>query len=64
MARFGVPIVACLTLGLAPLLPEQHIVAKLRCLAGGAIGGAVAQYFGQFCVVIAVTVEFPPETRS
>ncbi|MCC6463281.1 MAG: hypothetical protein IT260_22620 [Saprospiraceae bacterium] len=28
----------CLTLGLAPFLPEPHLLGKLRWVAGGAIG--------------------------
>ena len=32
------PIAACLTLGLAPFLPEPHLVGKLRWVAGGAVG--------------------------
>lgn len=31
-------IFACLTLGLAPYVPEPHIWGKLRWLAGGAVG--------------------------
>ncbi|MEZ0486732.1 hypothetical protein [Fibrella aquatica] len=29
---------ACLTLGLAPFLPEPHLIGKLRWLMGGANG--------------------------
>ena len=32
------PIIASLTLGLAPFSPEPHIVGKLRWIAGGAVG--------------------------
>lgn len=32
------PILACLTLGLAPFTPEPHLVGKLRWVAGGAVG--------------------------
>lgn len=32
---FGVLIVLCLTLGLAPFLPEPHIWEKLKMLAAG-----------------------------
>jgi apolipoprotein N-acyltransferase len=32
------PIIASLTLGLAPFTPEPHIVGKLRWIAGGADG--------------------------
>ncbi len=34
------PLVASLTLGLAPFLPEPHVVGKLRWIAGGAVGMA------------------------
>lgn len=32
------PLVASLTLGLAPFLPEPHLLGKLRWVAGGAVG--------------------------
>jgi hypothetical protein len=35
MVPWPVAIVLCLTLGLAPFLPEPHIVEKLRLLAEG-----------------------------
>lgn len=31
-------ILFCLTLGLAPFLPEPHIWGKLKWIAGGAVG--------------------------
>ena len=31
-------IMACLLLGLAPFVPEPHLLGKLRWVAGGAIG--------------------------
>jgi len=34
------PLLAALTLGLAPFVPEPHIVEKLRWVAGGAHGMA------------------------
>ena len=33
-------LLLCLTLGLAPFMPEPHIVGKIRWLAGGAVGMA------------------------
>lgn len=39
------PVVASLTLGLAPFTPEPHLVGKLRWLAGGAVGMAGADWF-------------------
>ena len=38
-------ILLCLTLGLAPFLPEPHIVGKLKWLAGGANGMTAKDYF-------------------
>jgi hypothetical protein len=31
-------LMACLLLGLAPFVPEPHILGKLRWVAGGAVG--------------------------
>lgn len=42
MERLAAPLIASLTLGLAPFVPEPHIVGKLRWVLGGAQGmGAV-----------------------
>ena len=38
-------IVLCLSLGLAPFLPEPHLWGKLKWLAGGANGMQAADYF-------------------
>ncbi|NND34401.1 MAG: hypothetical protein HKN76_17585 [Saprospiraceae bacterium] len=38
-------LVASLTLGLAPFLPEPHLIGKLRWLWGGGHGMQVADYF-------------------
>ena len=32
------PLIASLTLGLAPFVPEPHILGKVRWVAGGAVG--------------------------
>jgi len=32
------PLIASMTLGLAPMFPEPHIVGKIRWIAGGAVG--------------------------
>lgn len=37
-SKIKVPLIASLTLGLAPFSPEPHVLGKLRWLAGGAIG--------------------------
>jgi hypothetical protein len=38
-------LIACLTLGLAPFVPEPHIWGKLRWVAGGAIGMKPMDWF-------------------
>ena len=38
MGRFLPPVIACLTIGLAPFVPEPHIWGKLRWVLGGAVG--------------------------
>ncbi|HND88647.1 MAG TPA: hypothetical protein PK971_09970 [Saprospiraceae bacterium] len=38
-------LIACLTLGLAPFLPEPHLLGKLRWVAGGAIGMTALDWF-------------------
>lgn len=45
MNRLIAPLIASLTLGLAPFLPEPHIVGKLRWVAGGAEGMGGADWF-------------------
>lgn len=37
-AQLGMPVMASLTLGLAPFVPEPHLVGKIRWVAGGAVG--------------------------
>ncbi len=38
-------VLACLTLGLAPFVPEPHIIGKLKWLAGGAVGMKPMDWF-------------------
>lgn len=38
MQRYALPLMLCLTLGLAPFQPEPHLLGKLRWVAGGAKG--------------------------
>lgn len=48
MARFGSllpPAIASLTLGLAPFVPEPHLLGKLRWVAGGAVGMGPMDWF-------------------
>ena len=46
--NFGLLLVACLTLGLAPFLPEPHIVGKIRWVLGGAHGMTGMDWFDLF----------------
>ncbi len=41
----GLFLIASLTLGLAPFLPEPHLLGKLRWVAGGAKGMQLMDYF-------------------
>lgn len=38
-------LLACLTLGLAPFIPEPHVWGKLRWVAGGAVGMKPIDWF-------------------
>lgn len=38
-------LITCIFLGLAPFVPEPHIVGKLRWAAGGAIGMQPMDWF-------------------
>jgi hypothetical protein len=41
-------IILCLTLGLAPFVPEPHIWGKISWIAGGATGMAAVDWFDFF----------------
>ncbi|MAN59186.1 MAG: hypothetical protein CMC08_05045 [Flavobacteriaceae bacterium] len=41
-------IILCLTLGLAPFLPEPHLWGKLKWVAGGGHGMTVTDWFDLF----------------
>jgi len=43
--RLIMPVLASLTLGLAPFVPEPHIVGKIRWVAGGAVGMGALDWF-------------------
>ncbi len=45
MNRYVICILACLTLGLAPFLPEPHLVEKVRWVANGAEGMRPIDWF-------------------
>ncbi len=38
LQRLLTPFLASITLGLAPFVPEPHLVGKLRWVAGGGVG--------------------------
>lgn len=38
MKKYALIILACVTLGLAPFVPEPHIVGKVRWILGGGRG--------------------------
>ena len=38
-------LMACLLLGLAPFVPEPHLLGKLRWVAGGAVGMQLLDWF-------------------
>ncbi|MBK6998364.1 MAG: hypothetical protein KA138_12815 [Saprospiraceae bacterium] len=38
-------VLACLLLGLAPFVPEPHLLGKLRWVAGGAVGMKAMDWF-------------------
>ena len=41
-------LVACATMGLAPFVPEPHVLGKIRWVAGGAIGMKPIDWFDLF----------------
>lgn len=43
--RLLYPLIAALTLGLAPFAPEPHLVGKLRWVAGGGVGMGAMDVF-------------------
>lgn len=44
LRALAMPLVASLTLGLAPFAPEPHLVGKIRWVAGGAEGMALVDW--------------------
>lgn len=38
-------VIACLTLGLAPFVPEPHLFGKVRWVLGGAVGMQPMDWF-------------------
>ncbi len=44
LAGLALPLVAALTLGLAPFAPEPHVVGKVRWVLGGAHGMSPMDY--------------------
>ena len=45
MKKLITPLIASLTLGLMPFVPEPHIVGKIRWIAGGAVGMGPMDWF-------------------
>lgn len=45
LSRLAFPLLAALTLGLAPFFPEPHVLGKLRWVAGGAVGMGAVDWF-------------------
>ncbi len=43
--NWGIVILTCLTLGLAPFTPEPHLVGKIRWVWGGAHGMQFMDWF-------------------
>lgn len=43
-SRLLVPLLASLTLGLAPFVPEPHLVGKIRWVLGGAEGMSLVDW--------------------
>ena len=43
--RLVPPVLGCLTLGLAPFVPEPHVAGKLRWVLGGARGMGAMDWF-------------------
>lgn len=48
MQRYLLPVLLCLTLGLAPYTPEPHLVGKLKWVAGGGAGMELLDWFDLF----------------
>lgn len=44
LSSLYIPLLLCLTLGLAPFTPEPHIVGKIRWVLGGANGMQLMDY--------------------
>ena len=44
-ATIAMPLLASLTLGLAPFFPEPHLVGKIRWVMGGAHGMQLMDWF-------------------
>lgn len=45
LKKLYTPLIASLTLGLMPFVPEPHIVGKIRWIAGGAQGMQPMDWF-------------------
>lgn len=45
MSKYVLILFACLTLGLAPYVPEPHLFGKIRWILGGARGMALIDWW-------------------
>jgi hypothetical protein len=45
MKKYLLVLLACLTLGLAPYVPEPHLVGKIRWVLGGAKGMSAVDWW-------------------
>ncbi len=45
MSKYALILFACLTLGLAPYVPEPHLFGKIRWILGGAHGMALIDWW-------------------
>lgn len=66
---FLVALIGSLTLGLAPFIPEPHVVGKWRWLLGGAKGMKFMDYFDlilhslPFILLLFMTIKLLPIRR-
>lgn len=70
MHRLLMPALACVTLGLAPFVPEPHVIGKLRWVLGGAHGMSPVDWFdlalhgAPWVWLVVVAITFGVDRRS
>lgn len=69
--KLGLIVILCLTLGLAPFVPEPHLWGKLKWVMGGAKGMELLDWFDFFwhgfpfiLLLLALIGEFFPRASS